>query len=112
MKSGVMKKSVLSIVMFTAFAAMSAPIYAADQTIVVEKFLFAPKEITVAPGTRVIWVNKDETPHTVSSKEAPFTSKALDTNDQYSFTFDKAGDFNYFCTLHPFMVGTVHVKPQ
>lgn len=107
-----MKKLAPSVFMFAAFLMVSAPIYATDQTIVVEKFAFAPKEITVAPGTRITWINKDETPHTIASTDVPFTSKALDTNDQFSFTFDKPGDSSYFCTLHPFMTGIVHVKAQ
>ena len=105
-----MTKFAVSTVLFAVIAAVSPYSHAAEQTIIVEKFAFAPKEITVAPGTRVTWINKDETPHTVASKEVPFTSKALDTDDKYSFTFDKPGDWSYFCTLHPFMVGTVHVK--
>ena len=82
----------------------------AETTITVEKFAFSPKEISVAPGTKVVWVNKDETPHTVSAADKGFVSKALDTDDRFEFTFAKPGDFSYFCTLHPFMTGTVHVR--
>ena len=82
----------------------------AETTITVEKFNFSPKEITVAPGTKVIWINKDETPHTISASDKTFVSKAMDTDDKYEVTFANAGDFSYFCTLHPFMTGTVHVR--
>jgi len=84
-------------------------------TVDIVKFGFVPKDITVAPGTRVRWTNHDETPHTVASQPPSkvFASKAMDTDDQYEFVFDSEGDFAYFCTVHPFMTGTVHVrKPQ
>ena len=76
----------------------------------IRKFAFAPQEITVAPGTTVTWTNRDETPHTLAARDATFKSKALDTNDAFTFTFANAGDFAYFCTLHPFMTGVVHVR--
>src|ERR1700760_1997055 len=69
----------------------------AETTVTVQKFAFTPKEITVAPGTKVVWINKDETPHTVSSNDKSFLSKALDTDDKYEFTFANPGDFSYFC---------------
>ena len=91
---------------FPAAAAPPAPAVAVDIT----KFAFAPKEITVAPGTKITWTNHDETPHTVTSNDKSFASKGLDTDDKFEHTFDSVGDFTYFCTLHPFMTGVVHVK--
>jgi plastocyanin len=82
----------------------------AETTITVRKFAFEPKEITITPGTKIVWINKDETPHTISAADKAFVSKALDTDDKYEMTFAKPGDFGYFCTLHPFMTGTVHVR--
>jgi plastocyanin len=76
----------------------------------ITKFAFAPKEITVAPGTRIVWTNRDETPHTVTSNDKTFASKGLDTDDKYEHTFDAEGDFAYICTVHPFMTGVVHVR--
>jgi plastocyanin len=76
----------------------------------IRKFAFAPKEITVAPGTKVTWTNHDETPHTISAADKTFLSKAMDTDDRYEYTFASEGDFSYFCTLHPFMTGVVHVR--
>ena len=78
--------------------------------VAIEKFAFAPKEITVTPGTTIVWTNRDETPHTVSASDRSFVSKAMDTDDRYEHTFATEGDFNYFCTLHPFMTGVVHVR--
>jgi plastocyanin len=78
--------------------------------ITIDNFTFTPKELTVAVGTTVKWVNHDDIPHTVVEKKTTFRSKALDTDDSYSFTFASAGTFDYFCGLHPHMVGQVIVK--
>ena len=83
---------------------------AETSSIEITKFAFAPKEITVAPGTKVTWTNHDETPHTISAADRTFLSKAMDTDDRYEYTFASEGDFSYFCTLHPFMTGIVHVR--
>jgi plastocyanin len=97
-------------VMPTLFAAADTPAPTIDLNIA--KFAFAPKEITVAPGTKIIWTNRDETPHTVSSNDKSFASKGLDTDDKFEHTFASEGDFNYICTVHPFMTGVVHVRKQ
>jgi plastocyanin len=76
----------------------------------ITKFAFSPPEITVTIGTTVIWVNHDETPHTIAAGDHAFVSKALDTDDSYAHTFDRDGDVPYFCTVHPFMTGMVHVR--
>ena len=75
----------------------------------IQKFAFTPKEITVTPGTKVIWTNHDETPHQINATDKSFASKAMDTDDHFEYTFTSEGDFSYFCTLHPFMTGIVHV---
>ncbi len=64
----------------------------------------------VAPGTTVIWTNRDDIPHTVVSDDKVFKSKVLDTDEKFSFTFDKAGNFPYFCSVHPKMTGKVIVQ--
>ena len=76
----------------------------------IRKFAFAPKEITIAPGTKIVWTNQDETPHTIIASDGTFVSKAMDTDDRFEYTFAKEGDFSYFCTLHPYMTGIVHVR--
>jgi amicyanin len=83
---------------------------AAATQVKIDNFSFMPQEITVAAGTKVTWVNRDDIPHTVVSTEDKFKSKALDTDDQYSFTFDKAGTYPYFCSIHPKMTGKVIVQ--
>jgi plastocyanin len=79
----------------------------ATNVVTIDNFTFSPKETTVAVGTTVKWVNHDDIPHTVVEKKTTFRSKALDTDDSYSFTFASAGSFDYFCGLHPHMVGKI-----
>ncbi|HEY2589621.1 MAG TPA: cupredoxin family copper-binding protein [Tepidisphaeraceae bacterium] len=80
--------------------------------VTIDNFAFNPKEITVAPGATVTWVNKDDVPHTATGKgePPPFDSKALDTDDSYSFTFARPGTYAYYCKVHNHMTGTVIVK--
>jgi amicyanin len=92
-------------------ALASARAQDANAVITIDNFTFAPPELNVTVGTTVKWVNHDDIPHTVVEKNTTFRSKALDTDDSYSFTFKTAGTFDYFCGLHPHMVGKVIVKP-
>jgi plastocyanin len=78
--------------------------------VTIDNFTFTAPELTVAVGTTVKWVNHDDIPHTVVEKKLSFRSKALDTDDAYSYTFASAGSFDYFCSLHPHMVGKIIVK--
>ncbi|HEV3027512.1 MAG TPA: cupredoxin family copper-binding protein, partial [Planctomycetota bacterium] len=75
-------------------------------------FKFEPETLTVSPGTKVTWVNKDDEPHTATSSEKPkrFDSGVLDTAQSYSFTFVEPGSYPYFCKLHPHMTGVIVVK--
>ena len=78
--------------------------------VTIDNFTFTPPELTVAVGTTVKFVNHDDIPHTLVDKNKAYRSKALDTDDAYSFTFASAGTFDYFCGLHPHMVGKIIVK--
>jgi plastocyanin len=89
---------------FGAVAAQDADV------VTIDNFTFSPKELTVAVGTTIKFVNHDDIPHTVVEKKLSFRSKALDTDDAYSYTFASAGSFDYFCSLHPHMVGKIIVK--
>ena len=79
-------------------------------SITIDNFSFTPKEITVSKGTTVTWINHDDVPHTVVSTDKKFRSKALDTDDKFSFTFSDGGAYGYFCSVHPVMTGKVIVK--
>jgi plastocyanin len=94
-------------------APMVLPAWAQGQakTVAIENFTFDPPTLTVKTGTTVTWTNKDDIPHGIASSSNNFTrSKALDTDDSFSFTFSKPGTYQYFCYIHPHMVGTVVVE--
>jgi len=76
----------------------------------IDNFNFTPPTLTVPVGTKVIWVNKDDVPHTVTSDDKVFGSRALDTDDKFSFTFQTPGTYPYYCSVHPRMTGKVIVK--
>ena len=91
-----------------AYAAIAVP---AETRASIDNFAFKPGTVTVPVGTTVLWENKDDIPHTVVSLDGTFRSPALDTDDKFSVTFDKAGTFEYFCSLHPYMKAKVVVAP-
>jgi plastocyanin len=76
----------------------------------IDNFSYMPHDLTVGAGTTIIWVNNDDIPHTVVSTTDLFKSKALDTDDKFSFTFDKPGTYEYFCSIHPKMTAKVIVQ--
>lgn len=80
-----------------------------------ENRCYIPSVINIERGEQVTWVNEDSAFHSVTSGfyDAPtdlFDSGYLDPYESYSFTFDKSGTFDYFCTLHPWMKGKVIVE--
>jgi plastocyanin len=82
----------------------------ANLEIQVDNFTFGPATLTVPVNSVVTWVNKDDLPHVIASNDGVFKSKALDTDDKYSYTFSKAGTYPYFCSIHPKMVGKIVVQ--
>jgi plastocyanin len=76
----------------------------------IKNFAFSPATITVAVGTTVTWTNNDAMKHTVTSKTGVFDSSLMSQGATFSYTFNTAGDFEYYCTLHPYMVGHVIVQ--
>jgi plastocyanin len=95
-----------------AFIAAASPAHAATIDVKIDNFTFNPQQITVKAGDTVSWVNHDDIPHTVTSKTMAFRSKAMDTDDTFSFTFATPGIFPYFCALHPHMTGTIVVEAK
>ena len=82
---------------------------AQEVQITIDNFTFGPAEMKVKVGDTVTWTNHDDIPHTVVSA-GKFRSKTMDTDDKYSFTFTSAGDYKYFCSLHPHMTGMIKVE--
>jgi len=91
-------------------ASGAAPAQTATATVQIKAHGYVPDTLTVAPGTKVTWTNTDDDSHTVVDSKKAFRSSALDTDDTYSFTFNTPGEYDYFCSLHPYMVGKIIVK--
>lgn len=88
-----------------------APRASETATVKIENFAFTPQDLAVKAGTAVTFENDDDVPHTIVAGDHSFRSKALDTRDRFTITFEKAGDFPYFCSLHPHMQGRIIVTP-
>ena len=106
-----MRMALLAFAFGAALACVVAPLAAqtGGAAVVIDNFTFAPQRLTIKAGTTVTWTNRDDIPHVVVSA-GKFRSKALDTDNSFSFTFTKAGDYPYFCSLHPHMTGTIKVE--
>jgi len=99
-----------ALVMSTVSVMTKAAPAPAAAAVAIGNFTFKAPTLMVKPGTTVTWTNGDDIPHTVVSKDGVFKSKVLDSGDRFTFTFAKAGQFGYFCSLHPHMTGTIIVK--
>jgi plastocyanin len=92
-------------------ALSSSDIPASGATVKIDNFSFGPATITIPAGSTVTWTNSDDVPHVVSSDDNKmFKSKALDTDDRFSFTFTKPGTYNYYCAIHPKMTAKIVVQ--
>jgi plastocyanin len=104
---GAATATVLAAVVIPTSAQNAAPANAVS----IDNFTFTPGSLTVKAGTTVTWTNRDDIPHGIASSDNAFKkSKALDTDDAYSFTFTTPGTYQYFCYIHPHMVGTIVVE--
>lgn len=97
-------------VLVAAAAALPAGAARAEEIAVhIDNFVFVPAQLTVKVGQTVTWTNRDDIPHTVVCA-GKFRSKTMDTDGTFSFTFTAAGEYKYFCSLHPHMTGAVKVE--
>jgi plastocyanin len=79
-------------------------------TIDIKDFMFTPRNLTIPVGSKVTWTNKDEEPHKVAEVNTSFISKPLDTDEGFTYEFKVPGKYEYFCTVHPRMTGTIIVE--
>jgi plastocyanin len=93
-----------------AFAVTPLAAQTTGVAVAIDNFVFGPERLTIKAGTTVTWSNRDDIPHTVASKDRLFKSKVMDTDESYSFTFSTPGEYDYFCSLHPHMTGTIVVE--
>ncbi|MEN9936525.1 MAG: hypothetical protein RLZZ387_3104 [Chloroflexota bacterium] len=88
----------------------AAPRAQETKTVSIKDFRFDPATITVNVGDTVTWTNGDTVPHTATATDTSFDSGRLNNGQSFSFTFDKAGTFDYVCAFHDTMMGKVEVR--
>ena len=79
--------------------------------VMIDNFVYSPVPLTVKVGATVTWINHDDIPHTVDSTQGKFKSAALDTDDKFEFKFTEAGEYPFYCRIHPKMTGKIIVQP-
>jgi plastocyanin len=89
--------------------AATVPAAVSGDQVSIDNFAFAPATMTVKAGSTVVWTNHDEEPHTVAASDGSFHSPGMGTGATFSHTFPTAGTFDYVCSIHPMMHGTVVV---
>ena len=90
-------------------SATNSPAVVGGDSVSIDNFAFAPTTLTVRAGSTVTWTNHDEEPHTVAATDGSFHSPGMGTGATFSHTFPTAGKFDYVCSIHPSMHGTVVV---
>ena len=73
-------------------------------------FVFSPPVVTIKVGTTVIWKNLSKAGHTVVANNGLFSSPVISAGGSYSFTFSKSNTYTYYCSIHPYMKGTITVQ--
>ena len=88
----------------------AVPTVGNSNKIEIKDFAFNPPTLTVKSGEKITWINRDDEPHTVVSVEKQFKkSTALDTDQEFTLTVGAPGIYDYFCSVHPKMTGTIVV---
>ena len=102
------------VVQQTASAAAAAPAATAPAAskVSIAGFAFGPQAATVKAGDAITWSNDDGSPHTVTFRDGSPGAKSLSPGEAFSRMFDKAGTYEYFCSFHPYMTGSVTVAPK
>lgn len=86
------------------------PALAASHTVIIEGMKFSPKNLRVAVGDRITFVNRDDVPHTATASDGAFDTGRLRSGQSKRITIRIAGKHNYFCRYHPRMKGSVTTK--
>ena len=76
----------------------------------IEALQFQPATLTVHPGDRITWMNKDLFPHTATGPKGTFDSRSIPAGASWTFVADKPGTFTYTCVFHPMMKATLTVR--
>jgi len=79
-------------------------------TVHIQSNVYSPKELTIAAGTKMTWINKDKEPHTITDLDGRFDSGDVMAGASWSYTFEDRGEYTYYCSIHPAMEAKVIVK--
>ncbi len=79
-------------------------------TIEIRGFRFHPPNLSVPRGANVTWVNHDEAPHDSEARDGTWGTDLLQRDDEGAITFDEPGEWEYFCTIHPYMTAILAVR--
>jgi plastocyanin len=88
----------------------TAPATPDGHVVSIDNFSFTPETLVVPVGAKVTWTNHDDVPHTVTASNKQYNSGALDTDEKFTRAFAAAGEYDYFCAIHPHMTGKIIVK--
>lgn len=111
MKAGRLARAAAFALCFVPLCA-AVPVCAEAKTyeVVIEAMRFDPPTLTVHPGDRIVWINRDLFAHTASSATHAFDSHNIAPQASWSYVVREAGRYPYTCTLHPTMHGTLIVQ--
>jgi plastocyanin len=94
----------------TSAASLSKSSSPSARTVAIHGYAYHPPTITVSPGTRLVFVNRDQTAHTASEKGARFDTGTIQPGHRAAITVSRPGRYTFYCQFHPFMHGTVIVR--
>jgi plastocyanin len=103
----------LATAMLTACSSSASP-HHVSLAATIQNYAFSPRVLRISAGDTVVWKNTDTADHTVTGSQGgpgSFASSTLGTDAVFSEKFSKPGTYHYHCAFHPFMTGTVIVRP-
>lgn len=78
--------------------------------VVIKNYAYSPAQVTVKPGTKLVFINRDGTAHTATSTSPPLDTGSIQPGGQATVTVRAPGTYHYICQFHPFMHGTIRVS--
>jgi plastocyanin len=81
-----------------------------DEAVAISDFAFTPGNLSVPVGATVSWTNRDSAAHDATSRDGSWRTATLSRGETGSVTFDSAGEYDYFCTIHPSMKAHLSVE--
>lgn len=79
-------------------------------TVEIVNFVYTPRNLEIASGETVTWINRDYEEHTVTAENGEFNSNLLERGQKFSYTFDTSGVYEYYSSTHPYIKGKIIVN--